>query len=243
MIRRTVPSPMYMSGPPLNVPGSHFRLAAGTNIGRWSRLRSCQGFVEHREALVELGTRDRQWRRDDEDVPVRHQVQTALRGGARDLGHRRERLARGVERHQRLPRLAILHELDAVEEAEAADLADRLVLVRQGREPVAEDLAQLRRVLDDVLLAERLDRRNTGRARKWMARVREPTGEVLLPQPVGDLLADRHRTEGHVTGADPLRQRYDVRHHVPVLAREPLASAPEASHHLVEDEQDSVPVA
>ena len=54
---------------------------------------------------------------------------------------------------------------------------------------------------------------------------------------------DDHRAERDVAGVDALRDGEDVRHDVPVLAREPLARAPEPGHHLVEDEDDAVPVA
>ena len=82
-----------------------------------------------------------------------------------------------------------------------------------------------------------------GRARERMAAVGQPAGEELVAQPLGDRLGDDHRAERDVARVDPLRHREDVGDDVPVVAREPLAGAAEARHHLVADQQDPVPVA
>ena len=70
-----------------------------------------------------------------------------------------------------------------------------------------------------------------------------PPGKKLVAHLVDDLAARDHRAERHVARVDPLRDAEDVGHDVPVLAREPLAGAAEAGHHLVEDQQDAVAVA
>ncbi len=110
------------------------------------------------------------------------------------------------------------------------------------RQLLGEHVAHRRRVLDDALVLERLDRRDGGRARQRMPRVREPAGEELVLDRLVHVLAHRHRAERHVARVDALRRRDDVRHDVPVLAREPAAGAAPARHHLVEDEQDPVPL-
>ena len=99
------------------------------------------------------------------------------------------------------------------------------------------------RVLDDPLLLEGLDRGYGGSASERMAGVGEPAGEEAVAQRLGDRLGDDHRPERHVAGVDALRDGEDVRDDVPVVAGEPLAGAAEAGHHLVQDQQDSVPVA
>ena len=76
-----------------------------------------------------------------------------------------------------------------------------------------------------------------------MPRVRQSAREVLVAHPLGERLADDHRAERHVARVDALGDGDDVRDDVPVLAGEPAARAPEARHHLVEHEQDPVPVA
>ena len=101
----------------------------------------------------------------------------------------------------------------------------------------------LGRVLDDSLLLERLDRGDGRGTGERVAGVGEPAGEEPAAHLLPDRLRDDHRAERHVAGVDPLRDGEDVRHDVPVLAREPLAGAAEAGHHLVADEQDPVPVA
>ena len=157
--------------------------------------------------------------------------------------HRLRGLARAVERHELLARLAVLHELEAPEAAEAAHLADARVLLGQLRQLDAEDLAHRGRVLDDALLLEGLDRRDGRSARERMARVGEPAGEELRADELLDRGADGHRAERHVARVDALGHRDDVRDDVPVVDREPLAGAAEAGHHLVGDQQDPVPVA
>ena len=101
----------------------------------------------------------------------------------------------------------------------------------------------LGRVLDDPLLLERLDRGDRRSARERVAGVGEPAGEEAVAQLVGDRLGDDHRPERDVARVDPLRDREDVGDDVPVVAGEPLAGAAEPGHHLVEDQQDPVPVA
>ncbi len=76
-----------------------------------------------------------------------------------------------------------------------------------------------------------------------MARVGEPAGEELSTYPVRNVPPEDHRPERDVSRVDALRHRDDVRDDVPVLTRKPAAGSAESRHHLVEDEQDPVPVA
>src|SRR3712207_1329495 len=77
--------------------------------------------VEDRDPLVELVDRDVQRRADHHDVPVRHQVQAALERRLAEPRDGRERLTGGVERDERLARLAVADELEAPEAPEAAN--------------------------------------------------------------------------------------------------------------------------
>ena len=88
-------------------------------------------------------------------------VEPALEARLGDPRHRLRRLAAGVERDERLARLAVADELEAPEEPEPAHLADRRVpLGERRRARSREVLALRRRVLDDALLPEDLDRRD-----------------------------------------------------------------------------------
>src|SRR5919197_2135571 len=137
----------------------------------------------------------------------------------------------------------VLDELDAPEAAEPADLPDRWVPVAQLAEPLPEIRPYIGGVLDDTLLAEGLDRGHRGRARERMARIRKPAREELVANPLTQLRADDHRSEGDVARVDALGDGDDVGDDVPVLTGEPATGPPEAGHDLVENEQDAVPVA
>src|SRR5436853_556877 len=85
----------------------------------------------------------------------------------------RGRLAGRIERHERLARLPVLDELEAPEAAEPAHVTDRRMPLLHRAKLLREDAAHLRRVLDDPLVLERLDRRDRRSARERMPRVRQ----------------------------------------------------------------------
>src|SRR4029453_16236367 len=122
---------------------------------------------------------------------------------------------------QRLAGLGVPYELQPPEQAESPDLADAGVVLREGRELLAQVVAHCSRVLDDALLAERLDRRDADRAGERVAGVRQPTGEEPVLDRVVDMVADGHRAERNVPRVDSLRGRDDVGDDVPVVAAEP----------------------
>ena len=174
---------------------------------------------------------------------MRHQIEATLE---RRLGKTRNRgccLAGGVERHEHLPGLPVLDELDPVEAAETSHLANRRVLRLQGAECIAKVIAHRGGVLDDALLTERLDRGDGRRAGERMPGVGEAAGKEAVAHLVDDLAARDHGAKRHVARVDSLRDAQNVGHDVPVLAGKPLPGAPEPRHHLVEDQQDAVPVA
>ena len=132
------------------------------------------------EPLVELLARDRQRRADDDDVPVHEEVEAALQ---RSLRQPRDRLARGVERRraarasrgpstssspQKRPRPRT-SPIDGCRSASAGSASARYGAVRG-------------RVLDDPLLAERLDRRDRRGAGERVPAVGESAGEEAGPR-------------------------------------------------------------
>src|SRR5258706_500499 len=72
------------------------------------------------------------------------------------------------------------------------------------------------------------------------------TVESLSMSAPGPLLHDgalgHHHADGHA-GAQALRQCHDVRRHIPMLACEHLAGAPDARLNLIEDQENTVAVA
>src|SRR4051794_28641862 len=163
-------------------------------------IRDREHVVEDRNALVELLAGDRQRRADHDDVPMRHQIEPAIERRLRQARDGCSSVAARVEGDEHLARLAVLDELETPERPEPAHVADRRVLRGELVELLAEYLAVRRGLLDDPLLAERLDRRNGARARERMAAVGEAAGERAGADPLRDRLADRHRAERHVPG-------------------------------------------
>src|SRR5579862_2680071 len=82
-----------------------------------------QSVVEDLQRLVELVARDRQRGAAHDDVPMGHQVQPPLERALHQRRHGQRGLAGPVERHERLPRRAVLDELQAPEAAEPAHVA------------------------------------------------------------------------------------------------------------------------
>src|SRR6185312_15711120 len=115
--------------------------------------------------------------------------EAALEARLRDPGDRLGRLAAGIEGDERLARLPVPDELEAPEEPEPPHLADARMALCEPRERLAEVVAHRGGVLDHALLAEGLDRRDTRRAGKRMARVGEPAGEVPVLDRVVDVVA------------------------------------------------------
>src|SRR5207247_7149702 len=113
-------------------------------------------------------------------VPVDEEIQAALERRLGELDDGRGSLAAGVERDERLARLAVADELEPPEQSQPAHVADRRMPLLQRAQLLREICAVRRGVLDDSLLAERLDRRNRGSAREWVAAVRQAARERLV---------------------------------------------------------------
>jgi len=210
--------------------------------GRGVAVGDRERFVDRlrADAQVVVGRDER--RRDEEDVPAAEDVDVPLHELV--LQRVRERARRAVPALERLARRAVLHEVDADEEALAAHLADRGVALGD-RPQVGEQLrAARRRALDEALLAVGRDRRDAGGAGERVAAVRRAGPEHVVVEVLRDLRAHRHAAERHVAGVHALGEGEDVGHDAgPVLDAEPLPGAAEAGHDLVDDEEDAVPVA
>src|SRR3954469_3679249 len=105
------------------------RWSSGNSPSGGVFVRDREHLVEDRDALVDLLACDRQRRADHDHVPVRHEIEAPVEGRLGDARDRSEGLAGGVERDERLPRLAVLDELDPPEASEPTHLSDRRVLV------------------------------------------------------------------------------------------------------------------
>ncbi len=76
-----------------------------------------------------------------------------------------------------------------------------------------------------------------------MPGVGQAAGVGAVREVVGDARSDGDAAERHVAGVDALGEGQQVRDDALVRGDEPAAGPPEAGHHLVEDEDDAVPVA
>ena len=164
--------------------------------------------------------------------------------GGDDLGHRRGGWAGGVERHQRLPRGAVAHQLDGEEAAQSADLADARVALGHRLELWADDLlTQAGSGPRDVVVGKDRERLHRDGARERVSGVGEAARVGTLGERRRDAVRDDDAAERHVAGVHALGEGDEVRGHAPVVDGEPLADAAEADHDLVGDHEDPVLVA
>ena len=145
---------------------------------------------------------------------------------------------------ERGARFAIRDELEADQQASAANLADvRVVgeaLVQQGSEAVALPCA----CLDQALLLEDPEHLAGNGGADGMVRVREPVDEAGAVQDgVANGSGRRDEAEWEIARGRTLGTDEDVGPDAPVIDAEPRAGAPEGGHHLVGDQQDAVPLA
>ena len=105
------------------------------------------------------------------------------------------------------------------------------------------------RALEQALVPVDVERREAGRARARMPRVRIAVQELDRAfgrrghDRIVDAFACRHRTHRLRAVGERLRHRHEVGRDAEALRRECLAGAAEAADHLVEHEQDAVRVA
>ena len=158
-----------------------------------------------------------------DDVHVQAQLEAAL--GHRDAVGR-----------VGLARLAVRDEVDAEHEADAADVADRLVAALELLEPRAQARAHGDRASAQVLGQHRP---HDGAPDGGGERVRDVRGDVqeALLERVGLDRVGGDRRRQRQAAAERLRQRDEVRHHVVLLEREHRPDAAERRLRLVDDEQ------
>src|SRR5216684_132526 len=151
-------------------------------------------------------------------------------------------LEAGIER---LAAGAIGDQLDGLQQAAPADIADVPVITEALGQPSLEVTAEIPDPFEQFLFANNplhLKRRCTGE------RVREICMSVLessraLPDRIDDVSACEHRADRLVAAAESLGDGLDIRGNTLLFPRVKRARAAHAAHHLVEDQQSAVPVA
>ena len=106
--------------------------------------------------------------------------------------------------------------------------------------------AEPRRVGDETLLVELVQRREPGRHRQLVRRERRAVADRVLHRVEHGLVhRARHqqRADRHVAAGERLRDGHEIRLEPPVLEREHLPGAPEAGLHLVDAEERAVAAA
>src|SRR5438309_5298887 len=196
--------------------------------------------VEDLEPLVELGLAYAQRRVGHDDVPAHERVHARVEQGLADRFHLRRR---AVERCHRFEGVAIAHELEGAEQSDRPRGTDAGMALLQPAVVLCEHHAHTLSVADHVVLFVRLDRAQRRGAAERVAVVREAAIEDVVVEIRRHCRPHAHRAQRHIAAGQALRQRDQVGDHAPVIDREPPTSASEARHHLVADEQDSVPIA
>src|SRR5208283_5320077 len=85
--------------------------------------------------------------------------------------------------------------------------------------------------------------RQRRRAAHGMTVVSQPSIKNFVLKMLRDVMTHANRAQRQITGGQSLRHAKQIGNHVPVIDREPRASASETSHHFIGDHQDSVFVA
>ena len=134
----------------------------------------------------------------------------------------------------------ILDELDREHRSEAADVADLRMPLLPLQHPAPNGLADALGTVDEALVLEDVEDGERGRQRDRVADV--GAADRAVAGRVHDLRLAEHARERQ-PGGDRLGDRDQVGLDAVVLDREHPAGAAEAGLHLVDDEDDPVPVA
>src|ERR671937_2670707 len=154
------------------------------------RRRGGDDLLEDVQRHAGLVLPEHQRRRDpDRAVAGREPQEAALESCAFERGRRR-----------------VIGQVDADHQAQAPDLADRVLPALDVPEPVLQEVADLGRVLQEVLAFDHVDRGQRGGARDRVPAVRRAVGSRGPGHP---LVAGDHRPERHPAG-DPLPGQQDV---------------------------------
>ena len=130
-----------------------------------------------------------------------------------------------------------LLELDGDHRTEPTDLPDPRMRAKRD-ELVGHDLAERLGARDEPLIADDLERRQTGGTRHWVPAERRavrPGAPALHPLACRDDGAERQ------AAAECFGERHDVGRHVDLLRREPRAGAAHPCLDLVEDKERADP--
>ncbi len=142
---------------------------------------------------------------------------------------------------ERIARRFILHELDALEKAEAADLAN--VWVRfDGGESLAQGFTDRRDAIEELVSFEVVEDGVAGSGGNGMRLIRETMHESSGAFLVGfdDVRRNENRAEGSITAGNSLSGQDDVRFESPMLRGKWFAGTAHAGHDFVGDEKNSV---
>src|SRR6267143_805348 len=188
-----------------------------------------QGFVEDREPSQSGLFADHEGRVDAHGGRVGHgrqpPTQALLVEGLRDV------------LTERLLGPAILHELDAEQEAAAPDLAHHAVLLLQALEPLEHDGADPVRVLDEVLLEDDLERGEPRRRGERVAAVARRGRARVRPGLLAREIVRRDDGGEGEASAHALAHRHDVGHDLIVVGAPHAARPSDARDHLVADQE------
>lgn len=137
------------------------------------------------------------------------------------------------------------HELDAVEEAPPADVADVFLTRQRAAEFALKQGPDGSAPLDEAVPADDPLHGQRARAAERVRLVRVAVVEHArpAPEPAHHLLVDQHPGDGRVPAPQPFADGHDVRDDVVafLLEREEGARAAGPAHDFVEDQQDAVP--
>ena len=145
--------------------------------------------------------------------------------------------------HQRLPCRLVLYQLHCGEQTDVAHVADALVLCLEFLKYLAQHLAALIYVAQDIVVLVVVQAGNAGCACEGVSAVGQTALQYVIVEIVRDLPADRNAAELNVAAGNALREAYDIGLYAEILKREHLAGAPESRHYLVADHHDSELVA
>src|SRR5947199_5059049 len=224
--------------------GQHQRRAAGSG-------RDCGlDVVEHRVDAVEelrenLAVGHQGWRDHDHGgaaVVAAQDPSGAPEGCGQALAQDLRRLLVG----ELPPTAGVRHELDRVEEARAADVADTPVPPAQLLQARAQVRSLRAHVRQDALVAHGGDVGDSDGRRDRVTAPGRAVGEGPgggLEEGRGQRFADDDPAQGRVARRRALREGDEVRDDTQHAAAEPVAEAPKRADDLVGDQEDAVPVA
>src|ERR1700733_13807225 len=133
--------------------------------------------------------------------------------------------------------LAVGHQFDADKEAAPAHIADEAVFFLHLLQGFEHNLSDARRILDELVLEDRLDRAKARRGGQRITAVARRTAAWLAEGRSGHTLKGRSDSAQGKAAANALADRHDVGLQPKVIGGPHLAGAAEADQNLVGDEK------